>query len=369
MERGILYIARYLTLDRKYIFRLPSSSYSNEKCLDHIDDYSRQIHPTLLKMKFAAILITLVASTSAAPALIWKNSRTGESMTHSSKEVSASTLFASTVKAAPTDEMSLGTVFFLVGRDEHGNEGLSHLTSSGALPSVSSKYEDAHSIYYNVDGVESSNTVSQHCKKGLQSKKTDKHVVETTLTQFNLKLKSLHESASLVEEAEILPTGQMIPKAKKAERRHKRALDAAKVLIVNVDAKEHSSLDSAVHAAIESEQVDSVVLSAIRSVGEVKRARSLTARERLSMMKTVPARNGKRMSRRLEDADDAAADDDAADEEEEGTYYVNMTPNILAGILYTVFFFLTAYTGITCMSLIEGQDVYVTKYPGIGREA
>jgi len=319
-------------------------------------------------MKFAATLLSLVGAASAAPALIWKNSRAGASMKHSSEEVSAAKLFASTVKAAPADVSSLSTVFFLVGRDEHGNEGLSHLTASGALPNIASKYEDAHSVYYHVDGVESSNTVTQNAAKGLESKNSNKHVIETTLEQFNRKLKSMHDSSRLLQEAEILPSGQMIPKAKKEERKHHRALDSARVLVVNVSSKEHSSLDSAVHAAIESDKIGSVVLSAIRSVEEVKRSRSLAARQRFSKMNKVTAKNGKRVSRRLEDADDAADDDDAA-EEEEGTYYVNMTPNILAGILYTIFFLLVAYTGLSCMNLIEGQDVYVTKYPSIGREA
>jgi len=69
-------------------------------------------------------------------------------------------------------------------------------------------------------------------------------------------------------------------------------------------------------------------------------------------------------NRRLEDAgDDANAADNS------GVYYVNMTPNIFAGLLFMFLFTFVAYLGIACMSMIQGQDVYVNKLPSIGREA
>ena len=58
------------------------------------------------------------------------------------------------------------------------------------------------------------------------------------------------------------------------------------------------------------------------------------------------------------------ADDDMA-----GVYYVSMTPNILAGILFTLLFAVTTWIGVTCMGMIAGQDVYVKKMPPVGREA
>mmetsp|Transcript_12537 Transcript_12537/g.15752 ORF Transcript_12537/g.15752 Transcript_12537/m.15752 type:complete len:320 (+) Transcript_12537:137-1096(+) len=319
-------------------------------------------------MKFAAILVSLIGYTAAAPALIWKNSRTGASMKHSSELTDASKLFASTVKSSSSTDRSLSTVFFLVGRDEHGNEALSHLTSNGLLPNTSAKYEDAHSIHYHVDGIESAHKVADHAMKGLKSKKSDGHVIEASLTQFNRKLEALHEDISIVGESEILPSGQMIPKAKKEQRKEGRKLEAAKVIVVHVDANDHLSLDDAVSSAIDSEKVGTVVLSSIRSTEEVKRERSLAARQRFNLMNKVNNKNS-RVSRRLEDAQGDDAADDDAEAEEEGTYYVNMTPNILAGIMFIIFFLFVAYTGLTCMNLIDGQDVYVSKYPVIGREA
>jgi hypothetical protein len=70
--------------------------------------------------------------------------------------------------------------------------------------------------------------------------------------------------------------------------------------------------------------------------------------------------------RRLEQQNDDA---NAGNKDMTGVYYVQMTPNILAGILFGLLFAFIAYTGISCMGMITGQDVFVTKMPTVGREA
>ena len=52
-----------------------------------------------------------------------------------------------------------------------------------------------------------------------------------------------------------------------------------------------------------------------------------------------------------------------------GVYYVAMTPNILAGLLFGLLFVVITYIGVTCMGAIQGQDVFVSKMPSVGREA
>jgi hypothetical protein len=52
-----------------------------------------------------------------------------------------------------------------------------------------------------------------------------------------------------------------------------------------------------------------------------------------------------------------------------GVYYVSMTPNILAGLLFFLLFAVVTYIGISCMGMISGVSVYETKKPSIGREA
>jgi hypothetical protein len=52
-----------------------------------------------------------------------------------------------------------------------------------------------------------------------------------------------------------------------------------------------------------------------------------------------------------------------------GVYYVAMTPNILAGILFMGLFTMITWIGISCMGAISGQEVFVSKMPSVGREA
>lgn len=61
-------------------------------------------------------------------------------------------------------------------------------------------------------------------------------------------------------------------------------------------------------------------------------------------------------------------EEDGEDDDSEGKYYVHMTPNIFAGILFTFFFIVVGQIGIGCLNQISFSDTYVEKYPSIGRE-
>jgi len=58
-----------------------------------------------------------------------------------------------------------------------------------------------------------------------------------------------------------------------------------------------------------------------------------------------------------------------SDDYSETVNYVNMTPNILAGLLYSFFFIFVTIVGMSCMNQIEGQTTFISKMPGVGREA
>ena len=58
-----------------------------------------------------------------------------------------------------------------------------------------------------------------------------------------------------------------------------------------------------------------------------------------------------------------------SDNYSETVNYVNMTPNILAGLLYSFFFIFVTIVGMSCMNQIEGQTTFISKMPGVGREA
>ena len=144
------------------------------------------------------------------------------------------------------------------------------------------------------------------------------------------------------------------------DNQRSRALKQADILIVKCD-NDAAKIDSAVVRAIDSDSVHNVVLAGIRSVEETKHERRL-----LAMQKAPSTINAPR--RRLEDADEQNQEDGNNDDME-GVYYVLVTPNIFAGILFFFFFSFVAWTGINCMGMIAGQDVFVHKLPPIGREA
>jgi len=203
--------------------------------------------------------------------------------------------------------------------------------------------------------MESRHTVADQARRALSVTKNDEKVLEVTLAELSRRLASVKEEDG---EAEVASDGTVVmSKAQKRRRRRLTAVDSARALIVQVDANvDVSALDSAVSAAIVNDNIGTVILAGIRSVDEVKRDRMLASQSKNSRVTYS--------NRRL----DANADDQA-NEDAEGTYYVYATPNILAGILFFLFFTSISWIGINCMNMIEGQDVYVKKMPNIGREA
>lgn len=312
-------------------------------------------------MRVIYTLPLIITSALAAPAIIWKKAggkAKQEQTLHINKYTDASNLIKDVVSASTsvsshakdsTTKSSLACVIFLIGRDEQGNEGLSHLGQNGKLPETKKRYEDAESVFYNVDNLESQHTVAKDAKKGLMSSSKNKdEVLHVSLDELISKLESMEKV-----EAEVSATGEVI--TNKARRKRTKALENASVLIVHAGVDENiSSLDLAMSSSIDHGKVGSTILAGIRSTDEVKRARKL-----ISKMQTRKFSN-----RRLEDAGD-----DDANADYSGVYYVNMTPNIFAGLLYMFLFTFVTYLGVGCMVNIQGQDVYVDKMPSIGREA
>jgi hypothetical protein len=138
-----------------------------------------------------------------------------------------------------------------------------------------------------------------------------------------------------------------------------RALASATLLIVNVSPEAPMNvLDSAVSSAIDHDMIDSVILTAIRSVDETKLVRNLLLKEKYSDLTES--------HRRLKDEQQQQQ---YYKNTPTGVYYTSMTPNIFAGIMFFLFFIFIAFIGVSCMGQISGQDVYVKSYPAIGREA
>lgn len=294
-------------------------------------------------MKVATLIVALfVGSASAAPAIVWTNDN-AEAVVHSSKTVKASSLLSH----GSESDSSLATAVFLVGRSSDGSETLSGLTSSGSLPLVASKYNDATAVHSHVAGIESPFSIVRDVGAD-----TDRRVLQVSLNEFSSKLTSIEKDTP---ETDIVVDEQgMVNRAK------------AELVVVNVPSTVAPSLlDELVMKAIDNKSVGTVILAGVRSADEVKLERSMAQRRK---MKTLED-NGKR--RRLEDANNGD-DDNANNNNNDGTtgvYFVHMTPNIFAGILFTLMFTVVTFIGVSCMGMIAGQDVYVTKMPTIGREA
>ena len=291
----------------------------------------------------ATAIATTLSVAAAAPAIVWKNGASSAAPNHTSEPIDARSLMASSV--AGESSSALAAVVFVVGRDTDGSEGLRKLASEGKLPSVHERYSAADSIHHQVNGVESARTVARDARSDYNGK-----VVEVTLDEFNRKLSSMAQNTAAVPEGKV----------NKNEQKRRRAIAEADVLIVSVSPND-SSIDSSITSAIDSDLIQSVVLSSVRSVDEVKHARKLAVANKLT--KTSPRR-------RLEDEanNENANNQNNAQQNMDGVYYVNMTPNIFAGLLFFFMFAFTAHLGLSCMNMIEGQDVYVKKMPHIGRE-
>jgi len=116
------------------------------------------------------------------------------------------------------------------------------------------------------------------------------------------------------------------------------------------------------------------ILTAQRSTVEIQQERLYQMRrQKYQAINNKSSSTARRRRRLEEDQDQQDQDNQEEDNQDDNDYssmvFVNMTPNILAGILFTLFFATIAATGISCLGAIQGQDVYVTKMPAIGREA
>lgn len=349
---------------------------------------------------FVLAFATLLSSAIAAPAIVWQSSTSNNNARslHSSEDINAlelmkNVLISSSPETASSSEApALSAVIFLIGKGDDGSEQLSELASGGKLPLTFAKYNDATGVYHSVSGVESTGSIVKVAGNALDESnnnnnknKNNRRVLEVTLKEFNSKLSSLDtvDAADPVAEVEIDSNGTpssstttSTSTTNKRVNKRTRALAQADIYIVNVSptTDESTQIDNSIVQAIENKNVGSVVLGGIRSIEEVKHERFLTNQRRMLVMESNGNKIMDNRRRRLEEDgdanDDAAnADNNNANDDLSGVYYVAMTPNILAGLLFTLLFLVVTYTGISCMGDIQGGDCFTDKYPSLGREA
>jgi hypothetical protein len=284
-----------------------------------------------MKMVRFPVFLSLLATACAAPALVWKSGVETLETVYNTVPTSVNELFRNEPSA----------VVFVLARDADGNDSLTQIAPQ--LTGVASMRDPAF-VHSHVMGVQTQ-------MKGA--------------SRVSLADLAMHLNASSSEEIINVDGSIAQMKRKKAPKNS--------VWIVPVDARtDPAALDAAVVNAIEQSHKGggSVILTAIRSTKEVKMERELEQRRRLSVQhkagQSLEQQNGRR--RRLEDQ---AKNDDANNNNSDlqGVYYVALTPNILAGLLFFLLFTAIAYIGISCMGAIQGQDTFVTKMPTVGREA
>lgn len=297
------------------------------------------------------ILLACIGIVSSTPAIVW-NKIAESSPVHSSDVIDIRSLISSTVESKSSKAV-LSSVIFLVGRNHDGSEGLSRLSSSGALPTVEQRFEAASSVHYHLQGVESFWSFAQDIRSIARNDK----VMEMSMDEYQNRMATFGQSAE-VTVAEVSADGDVQEEEKAARS---RALASATVLIVNVspEAPAHV-LDTAVTSAIDHELIHSVILTAVRSLDEAKLVRNLLLKEKYSDLTESHHRRLKDNQQQQQQYYSNTPND---------VYYTSMTPNIFAGIMFFLFFIFIAYVGVGCMNQISGPDVYVQKYPVIGREA
>lgn len=269
-------------------------------------------------------LFSTILAASAAPAIVWNKSSDTTGPIHSSSILDASSLIVA--------DSSRKQVVFVLDRDENGNEGLTPLTTSNAIPKVAERYSEASVVHHFVRGIESVDSLA-----------VQTNAQTRTLLEFN------------VNDAE----------------------KNSDVIIVNLASASAADIDAAVSAALHNVSLDTVILTSVRGLSEVKLERDVANRKNYhdqmkqaltNVQEKVTKKNDHEQSRRrLQNNENENGNNYYSSTD--GIYFVNFTPNIFSGILFFGFFISITFVGLSCMNMIVGQqDNYVSKYPAIGKE-
>jgi len=302
-------------------------------------------------------LFALIASATAAPALVWSKESSSIETVYTSAPIKPEELLNDVVPVGSS------AVVFLLARD--GSSGSETLT--GIAPLLSRTAESQPSVVHS--------HVSEMKNGGLLQKTGTQQGHDSLVVNLEELSLKLNVVAAPLEAEVVVDSAAATMMSKTQAKKSKRAkqLEKANLLIVNVDAGvDPEQLDAAVMQAVGHAGIDNVVLTAVRGVNEVKHERRLMEERRLTSMHKAGRKlqQQQQQRRRLEDAQqDGDENQNNNNSDLEGVYYVSLTPNILAGILFFLLFATVTWIGVSCMGMISGQDLYVKKMPTIGREA
>ena len=326
-------------------------------------------------------LLLCIATTTAVPAIVWNKSQQAprglqdDASYYISNEISLDQMLMTESSSNENDI----TVMFLLERDSKTGQEL--LTSMTPLlqQTVQHPLAATPKQYSHVTGMESGAHVLKKCKASASSTP-----VLVNLNEWEYKLNhTLLSSASPNTEMMMDVTGAttttslLPPKTPTANKaavkvsKRNRLIEASNFVIVTVPSTIAAEvLDATLVQTLQTAHVQTMVLSSVRSVQEVKYERHLNMKRQLLdkaiiVDPTTHSKTSDPYHRRLEEQQQQ--EDNSNDLS--GTYYVQMTPNIFSGLLFFLMFTVITMIGISCMNMITGQDVYVSTMPSIGREA
>jgi len=296
---------------------------------------------------------------TAVPVIVWN--KAGNNDVQFTTEEIVLSQFVASLDVSSKNEISV--LFLLERNDTTGSESL---TSMAPFLSKSQQQSIPVTQHLHVSGVGSGTVVLNVVKKA----QPEASSLLINLNEWAWKLNSTHAKEDR-DTVEMDSAGGFV--LSKSEVKHSKrigAIDAASCFVVQLPSDiPVPSLDATIAQALVHPSVSTVVLSSVRGIDEVKYERELTMRRKLQQQ-TIMVMNQPSASdpahRRLQNEEDA---EDNASNDLTGVYYVQLTPNILAGLLFFFLFATVAMIGLSCMNMIAGQDVYVHTMPSIGREA
>lgn len=344
------------------------------------------IIPTRVNLFVTAYLLLCIETTSAVPAIVWNKSEPAaqDASTYISNEISFEQMLTTESSSMNNNDL---TVMFLLERDSKTGQEL--LTSMTPMLQQTLQHPLAatHKQYSHVTGMESGAHVLKKCKACATSTVTSSPIMEPVLVNLNeLGYKLNHTLLSSSSTTEMMmdvigeATTSMLPpktttnKATVKVSKRNRLIEASNFVIVTVPPTIAADvLDATLVQTLQHASVQTMVLSSVRGVNEVKYERQLSMKRQLLDKAIIvdttstSAKTTDPYHRRLEEQQQDNNNND--NNNLSGTYYVQMTPNIFSGLLFFGMFTVITMIGISCMNMITGQDVYVSTMPSIGREA
>lgn len=337
-------------------------------------------------MTVLLVLSLLCSGAVATPAIVWKSlssshTENGSSNNplYTSHEVKAVDLVAQLQPSSSSSSEGKLSVLFVLARDTNGAESLTAtapLLTQSMIATAATNRDCV--VHQHVSGVPNAAALVRQFRSANDNEENtnnnnNKPMLCKTLTELDQRLNetTLMLQQQQLQTASSYPDGVVVVLPNTNKKNINKNIDA-NVFVVHVASDTApESLDAAVARALADPRVATVAVTAVRGFDEVHHERRVEQKRRF-LAASQPQKHqlsSAQHGRRLDEAQDNNANANDASTTTAGVYFVSMTPNMLAGILFFGLFMTVTWIGISCMGMISGQELYVNKMPTIGREA